>query len=88
MYYHGMENNYTQTSHGEDIDNIILDWYANMSEEEMEYWTLYAAYIVGEAKQRGARQFGLQSALLLIARYKLGLIPLDDVYTQYERIAS
>lgn len=75
LYHKRMENYYTQTPDGEEIDKIILDWYANMSEPEMEYWTLYAAHVVSAAKQKGAKTFGLQTALILVARYELGLVP-------------
>ena len=69
-----MEYSYIQSPQGEAIDKLILDWYANMDEDEMELWTLYAAHIYNEMKRRGAKHFGLQSALLLVARYELGLI--------------
>lgn len=83
-----------QTPQGEEIDKTILDWYANMSESEMEYWTLYAAHVVSAAKQKGARTFGMQTALILVARYELGFIPSSDIQAMAfleaarERIAS
>ena len=66
--------NYTQTPHSEEIDKIILEWYKGMDKETLEYWTAYAAQVIKALKDKGGRHFGLHSAMILVARYKLGMI--------------